>query len=82
MSSSSTSTQAHSQAPSQANTQAHQVFTAARAKLEAALSEYSTACKQLQTLTGEFTGADQRLALQFHTATGTPARADIVLTDC
>ena len=78
MSSSSTSTQAHSQA----NAQAQQVFTAARAKLEAALSEYSAACKQLQTLTGEFTGADQRLALQFHTATGTPARADIVLTDC
>lgn len=62
--------------------QARQDFTAANQKLEAALAAFATARKRLHAITGEFVGVDAKTTLQFTTDEGTPASAEVRLTDC
>lgn len=62
--------------------QARRDFTAASNKLQAAITAYTEARTRLHGLTGEFVGADQKATLQFTTAEGKTAKAEILLTDC
>lgn len=62
--------------------QARKDFTAANDNLQAAIAAYTEARKRLHGLTGEFVGADQKATLQFTTADGKTAKAEIHLTDC
>ena len=63
-------------------TQARAAYVSANRKLESALSEYTQARSALHKITGEFSGTDQKLSLQFSTDSGQAQTAEIKLTDC
>lgn len=49
---------------------ARRAFNTADAELQRALTKYKQARAALHRITGEFHGADEKLALQFRSATG------------
>ncbi|RYF01721.1 MAG: hypothetical protein EOO32_02795 [Comamonadaceae bacterium] len=56
-------------------TEARKAFNTARSSLQAALTQYDTARDALHRLTGEFSGTDQKLSLQFSSALSASAAA-------
>ena len=60
---------------------ARAAYVSANRKLEAALSEYTQARTELHKITGEFSGADQKLSLQPSTTRGQATAGDTTLTN-